>query len=155
MLKFKDAEQIAVKVLEVARANKLNPMCVVVLDARGATLSSKMEDGNPLFREHIARGKAMGALGLGVDSANMVKMYNDRPFFMNALFSMQQNLVPVPGGVLIRDAQSNALLGAVGVSGDASEKDEDCCVHAIKSLGANFSCQAIKENRAPVLKSSL
>ena len=113
MLKYKEADQIAAKVLEVARANKLNPMCVVVLDARGATLSAKMEDGNPLYREHIARGKAMGALGLGVDSGNMVKMYNDRPFFMNAIFSMQQNLVPVPGGVLVRDAKTNAVLGAV------------------------------------------
>ena len=32
-------------------------------------------------------------------------------------------LVPVPGGVLIRD-KAGALMGAVGVSGDTSDNDE-------------------------------
>jgi uncharacterized protein GlcG (DUF336 family) len=43
-------------------------------------------------------------------------------------------MVPVPGGVLIRDA-GGALLGSVGISGDVSEKDEDCAVHGIKAAG--------------------
>lgn len=73
-LTSQQAETIAKRALEVAKINKLNPMAVCVLNAAGQTLFFKMEDGNPLFREAIARGKAMGAIGLGVDTAAMVKV---------------------------------------------------------------------------------
>ena len=43
-------------------------------------------------------------------------------------------VVPVPGGVLIRDG-AGALLGAVGISGDTSENDEACCVAGIAAAG--------------------
>jgi uncharacterized protein GlcG (DUF336 family) len=45
-----------------------------------------------------------------------------------------KGIVPVPGGVLIRDA-SGALLGAVGVSGDTSDNDEVCAVAGIAAAG--------------------
>jgi uncharacterized protein GlcG (DUF336 family) len=73
-LTSQQAETIGRRAMEVARANKLNPMAVCVLNAAGQCLYFKMEDGNPLFREAIARGKATGALGLGVDTASMVKV---------------------------------------------------------------------------------
>jgi uncharacterized protein GlcG (DUF336 family) len=57
------------------------------------------------------------------------------PAFFGALSDMSGGrMVPVPGGVLIRDA-GGALLGSVGISGDVSEKDEDCAVHGIKAAG--------------------
>ena len=40
----------------------------------------------------------------------------------------------MPGGVLIRDVDGE-VLGAVGVSGDTSEKDELCAVAGIKAAG--------------------
>jgi uncharacterized protein GlcG (DUF336 family) len=43
-------------------------------------------------------------------------------------------IVPAPGGVLIRSAAGEAV-GAVGISGDASEKDEDCAVAGIRAAG--------------------
>jgi uncharacterized protein GlcG (DUF336 family) len=36
--------------------------------------------------------------------------------------------------VLVRDA-NHVLLGAVGISGDASAKDEECCIAAIEAAG--------------------
>jgi uncharacterized protein GlcG (DUF336 family) len=75
-LTSQEAETIGKRAIEVARTNKLNPMAVCVLNAAGQTLYFKMEDGNPLFREAIARGKATGALGMGVDTAAMVKVRN-------------------------------------------------------------------------------
>lgn len=62
-------------------------------------------------------------------------------------------LVPVPGGVLIRDSKTNDVLGAVGMSGDVSEKDEWCCVEGIKTAG--YTCAAMKEGREPYLKAHL
>ena len=43
-------------------------------------------------------------------------------------------LVPVPGGVLIRD-RDGRLLGAVGVSGDTSDNDEAGAVAGIEAAG--------------------
>ena len=146
------AEVIGKRALEVAHKNGLNPMAICVLNSAGNCLYSKMEDNNPLFRENIARGKAIGALGLGVDSAAMVKMHEARPHFFQALYGSFQ-LVPVAGGVLIRDPTTNAVVGAVGMSGDVSEKDEWCCIEGIKSAG--FTCAALKEKREPFLKAHL
>ena len=43
-------------------------------------------------------------------------------------------LVPVPGGVLMRD-KSGALVGAVGVSGDTSDNDEVAAIAGIEAAG--------------------
>jgi uncharacterized protein GlcG (DUF336 family) len=42
--------------------------------------------------------------------------------------------VPVPGGVLIHD-HDRRLIGAVGISGDTSDKDEFCAIEAVKAVG--------------------
>ena len=42
--------------------------------------------------------------------------------------------MPVPGGVLIKDA-AGGVLGAVGISGDTSDKDEVCAVAGIEAAG--------------------
>ena len=42
--------------------------------------------------------------------------------------------MPVPGGVLIRDAEGR-LLGAVGISGDTSDNDEICALAGIEAAG--------------------
>ncbi|MGH7246718.1 MAG: heme-binding protein, partial [Pseudomonadota bacterium] len=39
-----------------------------------------------------------------------------------------------PGGVLIKDATGNSL-GACGISGDTSDKDEMCAVAGIEAAG--------------------
>jgi uncharacterized protein GlcG (DUF336 family) len=39
-------------------------------------------------------------------------------------------VVPAAGGVLIRDS-GGAVLGAVGISGDVSDKDEACALAGI------------------------
>ena len=43
-------------------------------------------------------------------------------------------VVPAPGGVLIRDG-AGEIIGAVGISGDTSDKDEACAVHGIRIAG--------------------
>ena len=57
------------------------------------------------------------------------------PAFFNALSDLSGgHMVPVPGGVLIRDA-ARTLLGAIGVSGDTSDNDEVCAVAAVPAAG--------------------
>jgi uncharacterized protein GlcG (DUF336 family) len=43
-------------------------------------------------------------------------------------------VVPAAGGVLVRN-KSGRLLGAIGVTGDTSDKDEECAVAGIRAAG--------------------
>jgi uncharacterized protein GlcG (DUF336 family) len=114
-----------------ARSGDFPPMTVAVLDAAGRLLAFASEDGSSLLRERIARGKALGALNMGVGSRSLAARAACNPAFVNALVSLAEgNLVPVPGGVLIRN-DTDELLGAVGVSGHRPDDDEACAIHAI------------------------
>ena len=42
--------------------------------------------------------------------------------------------VAVPGGVLILDSERK-VVGAIGISGDTSDKDEHCAIAAIQACG--------------------
>ena len=43
------------------------------------------------------------------------------------------SLVPVPGGVLVRNAEGT-IIGAVGITGDSSDNDEACALAAIEAV---------------------
>ena len=134
-LTLAQATIIVDKALEQGRALKLRPLTVAVLDAGGHPRALKVEDGSSLLRHQIATGKAWGALGMGMASRRLVERAKNNPAFVNSLTQMAGGLfVPVPGGVLIRDS-AGALLGAVGISGDTSDRDEECAVAGIRAAG--------------------
>ena len=130
---------VANTIVEAAlkRARELNtaPLAVAVLDETGQLKAYQREDQTSLLRTDIAVGKAWGALGLGRSSRVLGKVAEERPAFIQALSVMAGGrLVPVPGGVLIR-AEDNAIIGAVGISGDTSDIDETCAVAGIEAAG--------------------
>ena len=43
------------------------------------------------------------------------------------------NLVPVPGGVLIRN-NNKEIIGSLGISGDSSDNDEIAAIHGIEGV---------------------
>jgi len=125
------ARTIVDRALNHARSNDFPPMTVAVLDAAGRLVAFAGEDGSSLLRERIARGKALGALNMGVGSRSLAARAASNPAFVNSLVSLAEgNLVPVPGGVLIRD-DNDAVIGAVGVSGHLPDDDEACAIHGI------------------------
>lgn len=129
------ARTIADAALKTAREKSFKPLSIVVYDARGALKALLSEDGTSLKRAEIAMGKAYGALSLGVGSRAIHKMATDRPFFVAAAtHAVGGQLVPVPGGVLIKDA-GGRILGAVGVSGDTSDNDEIAAAAGIEAAG--------------------
>lgn len=118
-----------------ARANNMNPLGLVILDARGALKASAMEDGTSLMRWKVAFGKAYGAVAWGVGSRKLAGMAAERPQFMAAASHLAEaGLIPVAGGVLIRDPQGK-LLGGFGVSGDTSDNDELVASAGIAAAG--------------------
>ncbi len=128
------ARRIADATLAKGREIGLAPLTVVVLDGAGREKVVLREDGASLLRPEIAMGKAYGSLGLGFGSRELARRSQAMPGFMTALTVIADGAVPAAGGVLVRDAQG-AVLGAVGVSGDASDKDEVCAVAGIQAAG--------------------
>lgn len=130
---------IADKIVEIAfdagRQAGLLPLTVAVLDAGGVLVVLKRGDGSGILRGDIAIGKAWGALGMGISSRTIRDRLKDRPAFQSALAAASAGrFVPVPGGVLIRNAAGD-VIGAVGISGDASDKDEYAAITAVRSAG--------------------
>jgi uncharacterized protein GlcG (DUF336 family) len=131
--------QTARTVIEGARAaardKGFKPLTVVVLDAGGHVVAVEREDGSSTKRFEIAFGKAHGAIALGLGSRALMARAEQQPYFIAAATAaVGGSLVPVPGGVLVRDP-SGTLLGAVGVSGDTSDNDEAAAVAGIEAAG--------------------
>ena len=114
---------------------KLAPLTVVILDAGGHIKAISRADGAAFMRPRIALAKAWGAIGMGMPSRSLGEMGEQRPMFMNALIHLaDRQLMPVAGGVLIRD-HNNAVIGSVGISGDLSDQDEHCAIIGIQAAG--------------------
>lgn len=129
------ASQITDEALRLRRQHGLLPLAVMVLDAGGNVVCFKREDGCGVMRHDIAQGKAHAALGMGMATRQIRDRLANRPSFQAALASASQGrFIPTPGGVLVVDASGQAI-GAVGISGDASDKDEFCAIEAIRATG--------------------
>ncbi|MCF8007633.1 MAG: heme-binding protein [Methylococcaceae bacterium] len=134
-LTLKQANLIINTAIHIARELNLAPLTVVVLDASGHLKALQREDGASMIRQQIATAKAWGAVSMGVSSRSLASIAEQRPDFMNALVGIAEGkIMPVPGGVLIRDSENN-LLGAVGISGDVSDQDERCAIAGIEAVG--------------------
>lgn len=112
----------------------LKPLAVALVDAGGALTALAREDGASPMRPEVALGKARGAALTGLGSRQLAARAERQPAFVNALNALAHGaLVPVPGGVLIREG--GAIVGAVGVSGDVSEQDEATAMAGIAAGG--------------------
>ena len=135
MLTLAQASIIIDKALEKGRELGFKPLTVAVLDAGGQMKALKREDGSSLLRPEIAGGKAWGALGMGFGGREFARRAAQNPVFLQALTAASGGrIIPVPGGVLIRDS-SGEIQGAVGISGDTSDNDETCAVFGIRAAG--------------------
>ncbi|MCL4768116.1 MAG: heme-binding protein [Hyphomicrobiaceae bacterium] len=121
----------------IAAASRLGtaPMAAAVLDAGGHLVAFKRQDGVAFLRCDIAQAKAWTALAMGTSSRGSRDRLAQRPTFQAALSALSQGrFIPVPGGVLILGAD-RCVVGAAGMSGDASDKDEACCIEAVRAVG--------------------
>ena len=122
-LTLKVAVSLVNAALAAGREINASPLTVAVLDAGGHLLALQREDG------------AWGAIALGKGSRLLALDAQQRPAFFAALNGLgERPVVPAPGGVLIRDQQGR-VLGAVGISGDTSDIDEQCAISAIEAAG--------------------
>ena len=121
--------------LKKGRETNCAPLTVAVLDSGGHLVAFKREDRSGILRPDIAMAKAWGALGMGFGTRELADRAQRMPMFVNALAAVSGGrMVPVPGGVLVK-SEAGEVLGAVGISGDTSDKDEACAVAGIEAAG--------------------
>lgn len=131
------ADSIVNGAMAFGKENSFAPLTVAVLDAGGHLVAFKRADNSGILRPEIAMGKAYGALGFGLDGRDLK---DKNSTFLNAVAAASHGrLVPVPGGVLIRDPKSQHIIGAVGISGDNSSNDEKAAIFGIEQTGLAVS----------------
>lgn len=131
------AQSSAVAAATLARGREVGaaPLTVAVLDAGGHLVVLQREDGSGILRPQIAIAKAYGALGMGLSSRELGVRAEKQPTFFASLTAIADGRLAVAaGGVLIRSAEG-AVVGAVGVSGDVSDVDEDCALAGVRAAG--------------------
>ena len=134
-ISLRKARTIVRKTLEKGREMELKPLSVIVLDAGGHVQAFEREDRAAPGRFAIAHGKAYGAVMLGMAGTAQMKRAEDQAYFMAAVNGVYGGqVVPVPGGVLLRD-RKGAVLGAVGVTGDTSDNDAEAAMAGITAAG--------------------
>ncbi|QXI19225.1 GlcG/HbpS family heme-binding protein [Pseudomonas hamedanensis] len=133
-LTLKVAVNLVSEAISAGRGINAAPLTIAVLDTGGHLIALQREDGASLLRPNIAIGKAWGAIALGKGSRLLAQDAQQRPAFFAALNSMGEgSVVPAPGGVLIRN-QTGEVLGAIGISGDLSDVDEQVAIRAVEAL---------------------
>ena len=132
---LRKARAIVSTALAKGREQDMKPLAVCVLDAGGHLKAFEREDGASNGRFDIARGKASGALEMGLGSRALHQRAETQAYFLLAVGRIfKDGLVPVPGGVLVRDRKGD-LIGAVGISGDNSDNDEAAAIAGIEAAG--------------------
>jgi uncharacterized protein GlcG (DUF336 family) len=135
VITLKQAEAIIDAILSRGRELSCRPLSVVVTDPGAHATAFKKEDGSAMIRFEMAMGKAYAALALGRSSSLVRVRAEERPLFMSYLMSASDGKIFAEGGgMLIRDA-GGEVIGAVGVTGDTQERDEELAAHGIRAAG--------------------
>lgn len=129
------ARTIIRKTLAKGREMELKPLSVVILDEGGHVKAFEREDGAAPGRFAIAHGKAYGAVMLGMSGSAQMARAEQQAYFMNAVNGVYGGqVIPVPGGVLIRD-KAGKIVGAMGVTGDTSDNDAAAAAAGVEAVG--------------------
>jgi uncharacterized protein GlcG (DUF336 family) len=132
---LEQAQAIVSAALEHGTAQGFNPLTVAVLDPGGVLVALGRQDGSGNLRPDIAVAKAWGVLGMGMPNRAIAARAADSPEFFTSVAALAGGrILSVPGGVFVRTADG-ALLGAVGVTGDASLNDEAAALAGIAAVG--------------------
>ena len=137
-LTLQQANNLIEEVIHTARKKEMPPIAVAVIDSGGHLKAFQRQDGVSFLRVQISQAKAWGALGMGSNSDTFADRYNQDDLqrgFINAVNAMTGGqLIPLPGGVLVRNTEGE-IIAAVGGAGGASNDDEECVIAGIAAIG--------------------
>ena len=129
------AEAVIDAALAAGLERKTRPLAIVVTDAGGDVKAFKKQDGASNLRLEMAVGKTCASLALGRASSLVRQRAEERPLFMDYLIRASDGKIfPEGGAVLIRSIDGE-VIGAVGVTGDPQETDEELAIVGVAAAG--------------------
>jgi uncharacterized protein GlcG (DUF336 family) len=135
MVTLVQANRIIEAIFSRGRELGCRPLSVIVAEPGAKVKAFQKEDDSSMMRFEMAYGKAYAALALGRSSSLVRVRAEERPLFMRYLIrASDDQIFPEGGGMLIRD-EHGEVLGAVGVTGDTQERDEELAAHGIRAAG--------------------
>ena len=135
MIKLEQANRIIEAILKRGAELKLRPISAVVVEPGCVVKAFQKEDGASLMRFEMAYGKCYAAMSLGRNSSLVKHRQKEKPDFVQFLIAASgERLFAEGGGMLIRD-ENGDVVGAVGVTGDTEERDEELAIHGIHAAG--------------------
>ncbi len=130
-----NAEAMIDAIFEAALEKQWKPMAVAVTNQGGSVIAFKKQDDSSMLRFEMAFGKCYGALALGRSTSLVRLRAEQRPLFMDYLFRASEGKIfAEDGGMLVRNKEG-LLLGAIGVTGERPERDEELAAHGIRKAG--------------------
>ena len=129
------ANRIIEAVLRRAAEINCRPISVIVVEPGCKVKAFQKEDGSSMVRFEMAFGKAYAALALGRSSKLVRIRAEERPIFMRYLMSATDEQIFAEGGGLQIRSPDGEVIGAVGVTGDTEDRDEELAAHGIRAIG--------------------
>ena len=134
---LEQANRIIAAILKRGAKLDCRPLSVIVVEPGCKVKAFQKEDGSSMIRFEMAYGKAYAALALGRTSKLVRVRAEEKPVFMKYLSAASgEQIFPEGGGMQIRD-KDGEVIGAVGVTGDTEDRDEELAAHGIHAAGFN------------------
>ena len=135
MITLDQADRLIDAILKRGAELDCRPLSVIVVEPGCKVKAFKKEDGASMIRFEMAYGKAYAALAMGRSSKLVKVRAEEKPIFMRYLLSATgDQIFPEGGGLQIRD-EVGEVIGAVGVTGDTEDQDEELAAHGIHAAG--------------------
>jgi uncharacterized protein GlcG (DUF336 family) len=145
---LEQANRIIAAILQRGSEVQCRPLSVIVVEPGCVVKAFQKEDGSSMIRFDMAFGKAYAALAMGRSSKLVRVRAEEKPIFMRYLISAsEEKMFPEGGGLQIRDA-AGEVIGAVGVTGDTEDRDEELAAHGIHAAGlkTDEDCEGLGRN---------
>ena len=140
------AERIIDAIIARGAALNCRPLSVIVVEPGCKVKAFKKEDGASMIRFEMAYGKAYAALSLG-RSSKLVSRADAGATDLHALSHCRERRSDLSRRrMLIRDS-GGEVIGAVGVTGDTEDRDEELAVHGIHAAGLKTDADCIGMGR--------
>lgn len=134
-LTLDQANEIIAEARGEAKERALKPLTYAVVDAGGHLIALARDDGAAHLRNEIATNKAWGSIAFGISSKRLGRHIDGHTnWWVGLAGTAGGRLVPSAGGVFIRSSDGE-ILGAFGISGEASAIDEEIAVIGIEAAG--------------------
>jgi uncharacterized protein GlcG (DUF336 family) len=142
------ANRIIAAILKRGAEINCRALSVLVVEPGCILKAFQKEDGSSMIRFEMAYGKAYAALAMGRSSKLVRVRAEEKPIFMRYLISASgDQIFPEGGGLQIRN-EAGEVIGAVGVTGDTEDCDEELATHGIHAAGlkTDDDCKELGRN---------